>query len=103
MARYPGTQWHKPPTTFPEMTATVWNVCPQRTGSITEAIVVPVHRSEHDRTQVHCPRCDGVLRAQEHTSIFDYRKEGLCTDDHLGIAWVTTAAQSPLSPSTSSG
>jgi hypothetical protein len=58
------TQWHEPPATLPEMTATVWNVRQQLTGGITEAIVAHVHRSEHDRTQVNCPTCDGVLRAQ---------------------------------------
>ena len=59
------TQWHEPPATLPEMTATVWNLRQQLTGGITEAIVAHVHRGEHDRTQVNCPRCDGVLRAQE--------------------------------------
>jgi hypothetical protein len=59
------TQWHEPPATLPERTATVWNVRQQRTGGITEAIVAHVHRGEHDRTQVNCPRGDGVLRAQE--------------------------------------
>jgi hypothetical protein len=59
------TQWHEPPATFPEMSATVWNLRQQRTGGITETIVAPVHRGEHDRTQGNCPRGDGVLRAQE--------------------------------------
>jgi Uncharacterised protein family (UPF0236) len=59
------TQWHEPPATLPEMTAMVWNLRQQLTGGITEAIVAHVHRGEHDRTQVNCPRCDGVLRAQE--------------------------------------
>jgi Uncharacterised protein family (UPF0236) len=59
------TQWHEPPATLPEMTATVWNLRQQLTGGITEAMVAHVHRGEHDRTQVNCPRCDGVLRAQE--------------------------------------
>ena len=58
------TQWHEPPTTLPEMTATVWNVRQQLTGGIPETIVAHVHRGEHDRTQINCPRCDGVLRAQ---------------------------------------
>jgi hypothetical protein len=57
-------QWHEPPATLPEMTATVWNLRQQLTGGIAEAIVAHVHRGEHDRTQVNCPRCDGVLRAQ---------------------------------------
>ncbi len=59
------TQWHEPPTTLPEMTATVWNLRQQLTGGITETIAAHVHRGEHDRTQVNCPRCDGMLRAQE--------------------------------------
>ena len=57
-------QWHEPPATLPEMTATVWNLRQQLTGGITETIVTHVHRGEHDRPQVHCPRCDRVLRAQ---------------------------------------
>ena len=48
-----------------QMTATVWNLRQQLTGGLTEALVAHVHRGEHDRTQVNCPRCDGVLRAQE--------------------------------------
>ena len=59
------TQWHEPPAPLPEMTATVRNVRQQRTGGITAAIVAHVHRGEHDRTHVNCPRCEGVLRAQE--------------------------------------
>jgi hypothetical protein len=58
------TQWHEPPATLSEMTATVWNLRQQLTGGITEAIVTHVHRGEHDRTQVNCPRCDRVLRTQ---------------------------------------
>src|SRR2546425_8898737 len=58
------TQWHEPPATLPEMTATVWNVRQQLTGGLTAAIVAHVHRGEHDRAQVNCPRCDRVLRAQ---------------------------------------
>ena len=34
-----------------------------------EAMVAHVHRGEHYRTQVNCPRCDGVLRAQEFPSV----------------------------------
>jgi hypothetical protein len=47
------------------VTATVWALRQQLTGGITEAIVAQVHRSEHDRTQVACPKCTGVLRARE--------------------------------------
>jgi hypothetical protein len=57
--------WHEPPATLSERTTTVWTLRPQLTGGITEAIVAHVHRGEPDRTQVNCPRCDGVLRAQE--------------------------------------
>ena len=31
---------------------------------ITETIVAHVHRGEHDRSQITCPRCDGVLPAR---------------------------------------
>jgi Uncharacterised protein family (UPF0236) len=57
-------QWSEPPSTLPEVTATVWNLRQQLTGSITETIVAHVHRSEHDRLQASCTRCDGVLRAR---------------------------------------
>jgi hypothetical protein len=57
-------QWPEPPCTLPEVTATVWDLRQQLTGGITETIVAHVHRREHDRTQGHCPRCEGVLRAQ---------------------------------------
>jgi uncharacterized protein UPF0236 len=60
------TQWHEPPSAFPEVTAMVWALRQQLTGGITEAIVAHVHRGEHDRTQVTCPRCHGVLKAREH-------------------------------------
>ena len=58
------TQWHDPPSTLPEVTATVWNVRQQLTGSITETIVAHVHHSEHDRQQAPCTRCEGGLRAR---------------------------------------
>src|SRR5919202_4102348 len=64
------TQWHEPPATLSEMTATVWNWRQQLTGGITEVMVAHVHRGEHARTQVNCPRCDGVLRAQEFVGSF---------------------------------
>jgi len=57
-------QWSEPPSTLLEVTATVWNLRQQLTGSITETIVAHVHRSEHDRLQASCTRCDGVLRAR---------------------------------------
>jgi len=59
------TPWHEPPSTLPEVTATVWALRQQLTGGITETIVTHVHRSEHNRTQVTCPRCHGVLKARE--------------------------------------
>jgi len=59
------TQWHAPPSTLAEVTATVWGLRQQLTGGITETIVAHVHRREHDRHQVACPRCHGVLRARE--------------------------------------
>ena len=57
-------QWPEPPSTLAEVTATVWNARQQLTGSLTEAMVAHVHRGEHDRAQVHCPRCERVLQAQ---------------------------------------
>lgn len=57
-------QWPEPPSTLPEVTTPVWNLRQQLTGGITETIVAHVHRSEHDRLQAHCPRCEGVLRAR---------------------------------------
>ena len=60
------TQWHEPPSALPEVTATVWALRQQLTGGITETVVAHVHRGEHDRTQVTCPRCHGVLKAREH-------------------------------------
>jgi hypothetical protein len=59
------TQWHEPPATLPEVTATVWALRQQLTGAITETIVAHVHRGEHDRQQAPCPRCHRVLRAQD--------------------------------------
>jgi Uncharacterised protein family (UPF0236) len=59
------TQWHEPPSTLSEVTATVWALRQQLTGGITETIVAHVHRSEHDRHQGTCPRCHGVLKARE--------------------------------------
>jgi len=58
-------QWHEPPSTLTEVTATVWDWRQQLTGGITETIVAHVHRGAHDCTQVTWPRCDGMLRARE--------------------------------------
>ena len=40
------TQWHEPPSTFPEVTATVWTLRQQLTGGITETIVQYAHEGE---------------------------------------------------------
>jgi len=58
-------RWHEPPSTLTEATATVWDLRQQLTGGITETIVAQGHRREHDRTEVACSRCTGVLRARE--------------------------------------
>jgi hypothetical protein len=58
-------QWHAPPSTLMEVPATVWHLRQQLTGGLTETLVAHVHRGEHDRQQVRCPRCDGVLKARE--------------------------------------
>jgi hypothetical protein len=58
-------QGHELPSTLMEMTALVWDLRQQLTGALTETIVAHVHRGEHDRTQVSCPRCQGVLQARE--------------------------------------
>ena len=58
-------QWHEPPSTLIEVTATVWALRQQLTGGLTETIVAHVHRGEHDRQQLPCPRCDEVLKARE--------------------------------------
>src|SRR5215467_10566435 len=57
-------RWHEPPSPLTEVTATGWDVRQQRIGGIPEAIVAQVHRSAHDRPQVACPKCTGVLRAR---------------------------------------
>ena len=57
-------QWPEPPSTLPEVTATVWNIRQQLTGSITETIVAHVHHREHDRQQAPARGVRGVaLRA----------------------------------------
>jgi hypothetical protein len=58
-------QWHEPPSTLMEVTTTVRDLRQQLTGSLTETIVAHVHRGEHARTQVPCPRCQGTLKARE--------------------------------------
>ena len=58
-------QWHEPPSTLMEVTATVWALRQQLTGGLTETIVAHVHRGEHDRQQILCPRCEEVSKARE--------------------------------------
>ena len=58
-------QWHEPPSTLMEVTATVWALRQQLTGGLPETIVAHVYRGAHDRQQIPCPRCDEVLKARE--------------------------------------
>jgi hypothetical protein len=58
-------QWHEPPSTLTEVTATVWDLRQQLTGGLTETSVAHVSRGEHDRTQANCPRGAGVVKAGE--------------------------------------
>ena len=37
-------QWHEPPSTLAEVTATVWDLRQQLTGGLTETIVAHAHR-----------------------------------------------------------
>jgi hypothetical protein len=60
------TQWHAPPSTLPEVTATVWALRQQLPGGITETMVTQAHEGERQRTQAHCPTCLRVLKVQEH-------------------------------------
>jgi len=59
-------QWHEPPSTLAEVTATVWDLRQQLTGGITETIVTQAHEGERQRTQACCPQCPRVLKVQEH-------------------------------------
>src|SRR5215468_11264546 len=59
-------QWHEPPSTLPEVTATVWDLRQQLTGGITETIVKQAHEGERQRTQARCPKCTRVLKVHEH-------------------------------------
>jgi hypothetical protein len=60
------TQWHEPPSTLPEVTATVWAIRQQLTGGIIETIVTQVHEGERQRMQARCPKCSRVLPVHEH-------------------------------------
>jgi hypothetical protein len=59
-------QWHEPPSTLMEVSATVWDLRQQLTGSLTETIVKYAHEGERQRKQASCPRCTRVLKAQDH-------------------------------------
>jgi len=59
-------QWHEPPSTLLEVTATVWDLRPQLTGGLPETIVKQAHEGERQRQQASCPRWARVLRAPEH-------------------------------------
>jgi hypothetical protein len=60
------TQWHEPPSTLSEVTATVWALRQQLTGGITETMVKQASEGERQRTQACCPRCTRVLKVQAH-------------------------------------
>ena len=57
-------QWHEPPSTLMEVTSTVWDLRQQLSGALTETVVAHVHRGEHQRQKVACPKCDRVLQAR---------------------------------------
>src|SRR5215475_265774 len=59
-------QWHEPPSTLMEVTATVWALRQQLTGGLPETIVKYAHQGECQRQQASCPRCARVLKAQDH-------------------------------------
>ena len=50
-------QWPEPPSTLPEVTATVWDLRQQLTGGITETIVKQTHEGN---ASVHRPAVRGV-------------------------------------------
>jgi len=60
------TQWPKPPSTVPEVTATVWALRQQRPGGITETLGTPGHEGERQRPQARCPQWPRVLKVPEH-------------------------------------
>ena len=59
-------QWHEPPSTRMEVTATVWDLRQELTGGLTETIVQDAHEGECQRQQASGPRCARVLKAQDH-------------------------------------
>jgi len=44
-------QWHEPPSTLMEVTATMWDLRQQLTSGLTETIVKHAHEGERQRTQ----------------------------------------------------
>jgi hypothetical protein len=58
-------QWHKPPSTLMEVTATLWDLRQQRTGGLPETIVKYAHEGERQCQQASCPRRARVLKAQD--------------------------------------
>ena len=56
----------EPPSTLMEVTSTVWDLRQQLSGALTETVVAHVHRGEHQRQKVACPKCDRVLQAREN-------------------------------------
>src|SRR5712691_7990942 len=59
-------QLREPPTTLSQVSDTVWRLRQSRTGGITETIVKYAHEGARQRKQASCPRCERVLKAQEH-------------------------------------
>ncbi|MGE3540497.1 MAG: hypothetical protein AB7N91_24035 [Candidatus Tectimicrobiota bacterium] len=57
-------QWHEPPSTLSEVTATMWALRQQLMSGLTETIVAHVSRREHDRAQSPCPPCEAMLTAR---------------------------------------
>ena len=60
------TQWHEPPSTLPEVTATVWALRQQLTGGITETIVAHAHGVNTTVQQARCPQVSAGVARREH-------------------------------------
>src|SRR5262249_31273587 len=58
-------QWHEPPSTLMEVTATVWALRQQLTGGLPETIVKYAYEGACQRQPASCPRCARVLKAQD--------------------------------------
>jgi hypothetical protein len=59
-------QWHEPPSTLLEVTATVWDWRQQLPGGLPETSVKYAHEGECQRQQASCPRGARVLKAPAH-------------------------------------